>query len=66
MIRYTDMNTEGFTADELAILNSAFDRVAAAEPGMTEKSIDDAITNSWVEGMTVDALVSAALTRHAA
>jgi len=66
MTRYTDSNAEGFTAAELAILNTAFDRIAAAEPGMDEKSIDDALTNSWVEGMTADALVAAALGRPGA
>ena len=65
MIRYTD-NTEGFSAAELAILNAAFDRVATSEPGMDEKSIDDALTNAWVEGMTVDSLVAAALGRPCA
>jgi len=66
MIRYTDDNTEGFSAAELAILNAAFDSLAAAEPGMDEKSIDDALTNAWVEGMTVDSLVAAALGRPCA
>ena len=66
MNRFTAENTEGFAAAELAILNAAFDRVAAAEPGMDEKSIDDALTNSWVEGMTADSLVAVVLERPGA
>jgi len=66
MNRYTEDNTEGFTVDGLAILNAAFDRIAIVAPDMDEKSIDDAITNSWIEGMTVDRLVAAALGRPGA
>jgi hypothetical protein len=66
MIRYTEDNTEGFSAADLATLNAAHDLIAAAEPGMDEKSIDDAITNSWIEGMAVDHLVAAALGRPCA
>ena len=66
MIRYTEDNTEGFSAAELATLNAAHDLIAAAEPGMDEKSISDAITNSWIEGMAVDHLVAAALGRPGA
>lgn len=63
MARYTDDNTEGFSAAELAVMNDAFDRIAIVAPEMDEKSIDDAITNTWVEGMMVDALVAAAMGR---
>lgn len=66
MNRFTSDNTEGFNVADLAVLNAAFDRVAATVPGMDEKSIDDAITNSWVDGMTVDRLVAAALGRPGA
>lgn len=66
MTRFTTDNTEGFTVDGLTILNAAFDRIAIVAPDMDEKSIDDAITNSWIEGMTVDSLVAAALGRPGA
>ena len=66
MIRYTEDNTEGFSAADLATLNAAHDLIAAAAPGMDEQSIDDALTNSWIEGMTVDRLVAAALGRPCA
>lgn len=66
MIRYTEDNTEGFSAAELATLNAAHDLIAAAEPGMDEKSIDDAITNAFIDGMTVDRLVAAAMGRPGA
>jgi hypothetical protein len=66
MTHFTTDNTEGFSAADLATLNAAHDLIAAAEPGMDEKSIDDAITNSWIEGMTVDRLVAAALGRPGA
>lgn len=63
MIRYTEDNTEGFSATELATLNAAHDRVAAALPGMDEKSIADALTNSFIDGITIDDLIAVATAR---
>lgn len=66
MTHFTTENTEGFSAAELAMLNAAFDRVAATEPGMDEKSIDDALTNAFIDGITIDELIAAALGRPGA
>lgn len=63
MGRYTEENTEGFSAAELATLNAAHERVAAAIPDMDAKSIADALTNSFVDGITLDDLIAAAMAR---
>lgn len=55
---FTTDNTEGFTARELSIMNAVLATMMAdSDPEDTdgyaqwEKSVSDAINNSWIEGM---------------
>lgn len=59
MARFTEDNTEGFTAEELVTLNEAQDRIEAANFGVDPINISDALSNAWTPGITVDDLVSA-------
>jgi len=53
---FTEDNTEGFTAAELAILNEALAlRLARGED---EKNAQDAINNLWRPGMTAGELAA--------
>lgn len=47
-------NTNGYSADELAILNAAL--VIRMERGEDEKSASDAINNAWVAGADISDL----------
>ena len=63
MVRWTERNTEGFTADELATLNDTHERLDAAHPDVDEMTIDDMINNAWIPGATVSDLVAAVTAR---
>ena len=63
-------NTEGFSQDELDVLNEAFDIVWAEEDIPTEAADEDTVSDTrqfigervesyWVEGMTAAELVAA-------
>ncbi|WP_156428093.1 hypothetical protein [Novosphingobium sp. FSW06-99] len=67
MAQFTDSNTEGFSETELAVLNGAFDIVAARTELETmdddlryqfEQSICDAINNAWIGGQTAEQLAA--------
>lgn len=58
MDQFTDSNTEGFSEAELAVLNGAFDIVAAQHPGVDASNICDAINNAWVGGETAEQLAA--------
>lgn len=48
-------NTNGFTAEQLLVLNEALAiRVARGED---EKTASDAVNNAWVEGATLEDLI---------
>jgi hypothetical protein len=63
MNKFTTDNTDGFTFDELDILNDAFDMLQAAKPGVDDSNLCDDINNSWQTGMTADELFEAAAKR---
>lgn len=61
-------NTEGFTADAIAMLNTAAAEILdspdnAGTEGVDPKSVADALTNEYWPGITLDALVRAAAER---
>lgn len=58
MTRWTENNTEGFTAEELEILNDAQERLESDNPGIDASNISDLLNNTWVPGITADELVS--------
>lgn len=58
---WTMDNTNGFTEDQLDIINEAFDLVAAKADGVDETNINDALNNAWCEQETAEELAAAAL-----
>jgi len=65
MTTWTAENTEGFTADELAALNTAQVQLEAASVA-DEKSIADMLNNVFCPGMSADDLTAAVRERFAA
>ena len=67
MAHFTTSNTEGYTTEELAVLNAAYEQITE-EAGIDNDMgrIDDAITNAWYEGMTTGELVNAVKAKIAA
>lgn len=59
MAYFTENNTEGFTAEELATLNAALDRLAELGIHDDMDSVSDRINNAWFKGATVEDLVDA-------
>lgn len=63
MKQFTLDNTEGFSEDDLAVLNEALDILlqdldaAGQWTTESEKNLSDAINNAWVTGMSVEDLV---------
>lgn len=57
---WTTQNTEGFTADELAMINRIADRIAEDADGVDTGNIDDAINNAWLDGIDEAGLESQA------
>lgn len=49
---WTNQNTEGFSADELAMINRVLDRIAADADGIDQGNRDDAINNAWRGGIS--------------
>ena len=52
---FTEENTNGFSADDLEILNAAL-RIRL-DRGEDEKNASDAINNAWIDGATVADLI---------
>ena len=65
MAHFTTSNTEGYTAEDLLILNAAYEQITE-EIDNDMNRIDDAITNAWYEGMTTEELVNAVKAKIAA
>lgn len=63
MTRWTENNTEDFTAGELAAMNEAQAALEAAHPEADDSNIADALSNSYYHGITVADLVAAATSR---
>ena len=59
MARFTENNTEGFTAAELAEMNRALDILAAEGRDDDENHISDFINNQYAPGTTADEYVAA-------
>ena len=59
MSRWTEENTEGFTAQELATMNEAQARLEAAHPEVDPGNLADRLNNAFTPGATVDQLVAA-------
>ena len=47
MARFTMENTDGFSADDIEVLNAAFDHLKARAPDIDEGNISDAVSNAW-------------------
>lgn len=58
MTTWTHENTEGFTDTQLEMINRVAERVRQAASGIEDSSINDAINNSWIEGITEDDLLA--------
>lgn len=59
MTRFTENNTEGFTAAELAEMNRALDILAAEGWADDENHVSDFINNAYHPDMTSDDYVAA-------
>lgn len=59
MARFTENNTEGFTAAELAELNRALDMLDAEGYANDENHVSDFLNNAWFNGASADELVAA-------
>ena len=58
---WTMDNTEGFTEDQLDLINEAYDLVAAKADDVDAKNIYDALNNAWIEQETAEELAVVAL-----
>lgn len=52
---FTEANTEGFSAQELAVLNSAATTLMLM--GLDEKAALDAVNNAWQSGLEADQII---------
>ena len=57
MTKWTAENTEGFTTEELAVMNEAQERIEA-QSGADESNIADFLNNAFLPGVTADDLVA--------
>ena len=48
---FTMDNTEGYEQADLDMLNGVLNELRAARPDLDERSISDALTNAWCEGI---------------
>lgn len=61
---WTENNTEGFSQDELDMINRVFERVVQiAENDLEQEWIDAAITSEWHEGLSETELFEAVVKR---
>lgn len=63
MARWTQDNTEDFTADELAMMNEAQAALEAAFPDADDANIADMLNNAFIPGATVEGLIAAVSAR---
>lgn len=56
MKQFREDNTEGFSTEELDIMNAVFSRLQNWFPGIDQKNIADAINNNWEVGISEDDL----------
>lgn len=57
MTAWTHDNTEGFTDEQLAVLNDAQSRLEQENPGADPENISDHLNNAFIPGVTVEQLV---------
>lgn len=64
MTKFTADNTEGFTAQELNVLNRAREAICNKHGSDEQfsKSVSDILNNVWIEGASVEYLVAKAET----
>lgn len=58
---WTLNNTDGFTQDELDIINKAIGLIDVG--GIDQSTINDAITNEWKDNLTAEELAEAVMRR---
>jgi hypothetical protein len=58
MTIWTEENTEGFTAADLAELNAAQAKLEAQHGAELESAIADKLNNAWTEGATAAELIA--------
>lgn len=58
MARWTENNTEGFTADELEMMNDAQKHLEAKHPDADEGTISDHLNDVFLPGTTFEKLVA--------
>lgn len=60
---WTQDNTEGFTDAELATINAVLERIMAEGDDLEPASINDAINDAWIDGISEANLEAAARKR---
>ena len=60
---FTIDNTEGFTNEQIAVLNDALAIVMKNNPGIDESNASDLINNAWIGDTTPEDLAARA-TQH--
>lgn len=63
MTYWNSDNTEGFSADDLEMLNEIQVELQAENPNIDAQNIADILNNAWVEGIDYDTLIEAARAR---
>lgn len=56
-------NTEGYTQEQLDIINAVIERLMAGSEDLEAYAINEAINNEWREGLTEDELYEATAKR---
>lgn len=67
MTKFSDINTEGYTEAELAVLNGAYEAIVSAVSPEFEAdthAVSDSVCDSFRPGDTVETLVARALAEH--
>lgn len=56
---WNEFNTNGFSENDLQMLNNVQQRLEHSYPGIDPKNIHDSISNEWHAGITENALFAA-------
>ncbi len=54
---FREDNTEGFSSQELKLLNEALAEILKARPDLDPRDVGDRLNNSWVLGVTVAEII---------
>ena len=60
---WNELNTAGFSQDELATLSNAQERLTGEFPDIDESNLNDLLNNEWQHGITENDLVDAVTKR---